>query len=58
MSLELTRPERVTLAAEQVRRAIEVPGPHPEYHRAAIVSLQNEWPTLWRAIDVLIKELR
>lgn len=31
--------------------AIANPGPRPDYHQAQMIRLQQEWPTLWTAIE-------
>lgn len=43
-------------AVEQLRAAILNPGPVPRHHYAVLNRHRQEWPTLWRAIDALLKE--
>ncbi len=42
-------------AIEAVRRAILVAGPHPRYHAEIMRKQRAEWPTLWNALDELLK---
>ena len=37
-----------------LRDAIRNEGPHPRFHRQMLEQLQEEWPTLWRAIQAII----
>lgn len=48
--------ERVDLNLEQLRAAVENPGPNPAYHYRMMDQHRKEWPTLWNAIDKLLKE--
>lgn len=41
-------------AAWRVVAAVELAGPHPEYHATVVARHRQEWPTLWQAIDELI----
>jgi hypothetical protein len=43
-------------ALEQLRRAIRDEGPSPRLHRKVMARHRREWPTLWAAIDRLLKE--
>ena len=45
-------------AARRIDRAITDQGVSPQYHRQQMARLQNDWPTLWKAIDDLRRELR
>ena len=36
--------------------AVENEGTHPTYHRKIMARHRREWPTLWKAIDALIKK--
>lgn len=49
--------EKLWHAAQNVRRAIIVPGPQPEYHYRMLRKHQNEWPMLWEAIGELLTVL-
>lgn len=42
-------------AVEDVREAIENEGPVPEFHRKVMAKHREEWPTLWRALDSLLR---
>jgi hypothetical protein len=39
----------------QVRAAIANPGPKPDYHMRTMAKHNREWPTLWKALDRLIR---
>lgn len=43
-------------ASLKIVDAIQNEGKYPEYHRKAMLRLEKEWPTLWDAIQQLIKE--
>lgn len=47
--------ERLRGAIEPVRRAVHDPGIAPGYHRQVMRQTQLQWPTLWRAIEALLK---
>lgn len=57
MSERLTRPERVTIAAEAVRRAVKYAGPNPSHHRQVMDRVRRDAPVLWYSILQLIHEL-
>lgn len=40
-----------------IRDAIEIVGRAPTIHRAILNRHRAEWPTLWRAIDLLLGEI-
>lgn len=42
-------------AAEQVARAIMDEGIMPGYHHEVMARHRQEWPTLWRALDKLVR---
>lgn len=42
-------------AIEMLRRAIEDAGPEPDYHRVQLARLQRTWPTLWNAIQEVLR---
>lgn len=44
-------------AALELRRAVVLPGPQPQWHRSVIARHRAEWPTLWRAIDQVLAAL-
>jgi hypothetical protein len=39
---------------DELRRAIEDPGPRPDIHFEIMARHRREWPTLWAAIDRLL----
>jgi len=41
-----------------LRSAITVAGPRPDIHRRIMRRHREEWPTLWKAIDNLLREDR
>lgn len=43
---------------EEILKAIENEGAVPLYHRHVMRKHRSEWPTLWKAIDNSIKELK
>ena len=45
-------------AAWAVVRAIKQEGPQPRYHREVMARHRNEWPTLWEALDELMRAYR
>ena len=42
-------------AIDQLRRAVKNEGPMPEYHRRMMAKHRSEWPTLWAAIDAVLR---
>lgn len=42
-------------ALEAVRAAVRDKGSHPAYHDDMMARHRRQWPTLWRALDVLLK---
>lgn len=42
-------------AVELVRRAISNPGRVPSWHYAIMRKHRKEWPTLWNALDELLR---
>lgn len=61
---KLSREENISMA-EAVRRlvdggraihkAVRDEGPNPAYHHKIMERHRKEWPTLWEAIDLLLK---
>lgn len=49
--------ERLTALCLRLVDAVKDEGRVPEYHRAVIKKHRAEWPTLWRAVDPIIKEM-
>lgn len=47
--------EALETKAEVVRRAVDDAGPRPDVHREIMARHRAEWPTLWDAIDWLIR---
>lgn len=47
--------EAVAVAVAVVRHAVDNPGPRPDVHREIMARHRAEWPTLWDAIDWLIR---
>jgi hypothetical protein len=41
---------------EMIVRAWVEPGPHPEVHRFQQQRLRDEWPSLARAVELLVAE--
>lgn len=39
----------------EIRDAILNEGPQPLYHKSVMEKHRKEWPTLWNALDKLIK---
>lgn len=39
---------------DDVRRAVEVPGPNPGLHRAAKRRVREDWPRLWHTLTSLL----
>jgi hypothetical protein len=44
-------------AAKRVERAVKVKGPAPGQHEATMARHRKEWPTLWKALDDLLRSL-
>lgn len=42
-------------AVKAVIEAIRNEGSHPQYHREVMARHRREWPTLWKALDALVK---
>lgn len=42
-------------AIKQLRNAIDVEGRSPEHHHNIMAKHRKEWPTLWKAIDRLLR---
>jgi hypothetical protein len=40
---------------EEIRNAILNEGPRPDYHKVIMEKHRLQWPTLWNALDKLIK---
>lgn len=49
--------QQLRAAAEKVRRAIRVKGPQPRLHDEMMARHRKEWPTLWKALDDLLRQL-
>lgn len=49
------RDKALQKAAEEVARAIMDEGIMPGYHREIMTRHRKEWPTLWRALDKLVR---
>lgn len=47
--------EELTAGRALLREAVENEGPVPAHHRRVMARHRNEWPTLWDAIDRLIR---
>lgn len=47
--------ERRNQLVAQLRTAIEDQGSHPDFHQAVMRDHRAQWPTLWAAIDALLK---
>ena len=45
-------------AVRGIHRAVEDPGSHPDYHRMVAIRTKHDWPSLWRAIQQAIKEIK
>lgn len=39
-----------------LNKSINDPGPNPKFHFSVMKKHRKEWPTLWHAIDYLIKK--
>lgn len=51
-------PDALTLtmrAVAAIVAAIQNEGPEPAFHREAIRRHRREWPSLWRALDKLLR---
>ena len=46
---------RLRQLINEVREAIQIEGPVPEYHRHLTRKHRSEWPRLWSALDKLTK---
>ena len=46
------------LAVRGIHRAVEDPGSRPDYHRMIVIRTKHDWPSLWRAIQQAIKEIK
>lgn len=46
---------RLRALIAEVKQAIDVEGPVPQYHRHVLRKHRSEWPRLWSALDKLIK---
>lgn len=55
---EPMRRRRLEDAAAQVRQAIKDEGVNPRYHRDTMHRHRDEWPSLWSALDELVKVAR
>lgn len=53
----MTHPALLEQAALELRRAVVLPGPQPQWHRSVIARHRAEWPKLWAAIDSIIASL-
>lgn len=51
----MTDLERVLVAIQNLKLAIEDEGINPHYHKAQINRLREEWPSLMNSLDDLIR---
>ena len=49
--------QELIVAAEGIKSAIEEEGPHPDFHWRIVHRHGREWPTLWTAIENLMRAL-
>jgi hypothetical protein len=47
--------EEYQAAAEKIARAIRDEGVAPAFHRSLMRAHRRQWPTLWQAIDELLR---
>lgn len=45
----------LNMAIVMLKKAIDDPGSHPYYHYKQLERLKTEWPTLWIAIQDVLK---
>lgn len=53
--MTLHNEQQVKTAVEELRRAVRIKGPAPHLHDKTMARHRKEWPTLWRAIDDLLR---
>lgn len=41
---------------EEILAALKNQGPSPTFHKYVMAKHRTEWPTLWKALDRLVKE--
>jgi len=46
----------MSLGTNKIIAAWNIPGPRPDLHRQAQLALKRDWPTLYDAIQILIRE--
>lgn len=51
----MSRSKDLREAVKAVQEAIRDEGPGADYHREMMRKHRQEWPTLWRALDRLIR---